>query len=648
MRLWTRPLGLLLGLITCLAGLVAQAPPAHARTVGLDVVLTSVTVGGSTPSSEVVLSGAVRNTGDASVYTVQVILWRSTERIRDVATITAISQGGDAPYGTRLIASEANYTTVETGEFAPGSSGTFTVRATLAELALPALDAPYALGVDVRASETGGADYQTHARSRVVVPFADSSTSTQTVPLVELSSRPALIAGDLFVDDHLSGELAPGGRLGQLLAAVERDGLSYVIDPALIDELRRMADGYRVAQGDQVADGTATTLATTWLERLEALPDKQGYRSLFASPDVATAARQDAPEVLTRSLAPALDPLVADLPLIVVPANQAADAATVSYLTPAKATGILTTLLDTEATWVKGPSALIRVSDPGTPTGIAASLGRNLFLASEALVLATSDWRQIVTIATEDDLSTLRARPSWMHLAGLDAVVGELPSPTTPKFSGTTPPGLPSEDIAGLAGWAARFATFQTLAPTAPTAIESTQILARAASSAWIGHADERQAWFAAATDECKAATDGRGVVLTASSKFVMSGKTNEFPLTVTNSLRHAVQVKVVLTSSNPQRLKVADTDVVTVGPGESRTVNIRPEAATSGVTTVTAQLAGPDGTLLDVPVEITVEATEYGVWGWVLVVVSGLILVGTTAWQLKRSRGRTRAEEAK
>jgi hypothetical protein len=126
-----------------------------------------------------------------------------------------------------------------------------------------------------------------------------------------------------------------------------------------------------------------------------------------------------------------------------------------------------------------------------------------------------------------------------------------------------------------------------------------------------------------------------------------MSSNVNEFPITVTNTLAHPVVVKVRLESSYPQRLKVSDSAAITVDAGESRTVNIRPEATVNGIATVTARLATEKGTVIGTPITVTVEATQYGMWGWALVAVSGLVLVGTTAWSLKKSRGRTRAEEA-
>jgi hypothetical protein len=65
-----------------------------------------------------------------------------------------------------------------------------------------------------------------------------------------LADRPHLGVGDVFVDDSLSREIAGGGRLATALTAVEVAApdpalLTIVVDPMLLDELQRMADGYR-------------------------------------------------------------------------------------------------------------------------------------------------------------------------------------------------------------------------------------------------------------------------------------------------------------------------------------------------------------------------------------------------------------------
>ena len=138
----------------------------------------------------------------------------------------------------------------------------------------------------------------------------------------------------------------------------------------------------------------------------------------------------------------------------------------------------------------------------------------------------------------------------------------------------------------------------------------------------------------------------GRSVVLDASPRFLMSSRTNQFPVTVTNHLAEEIRVQVVVRTDNPQRLTVPPSEVVTVHPGQSVTVNIRPEAASNGLVIARAYVATPDGHRVTPDTSITVEITDLGVVAWIIVGVSGLVLVAATAWRIRQVRRRTAAAE--
>jgi hypothetical protein len=648
-RALSRPLGLLVATLVCLCASILSMPAAHADAPALSAQLTGISVTGSLPTSEVVLSGTVTNTGTVPAYGVQVIFWRSTERIRDVATLGSVTHGGDTPAGSRVVEREANYTNLVTGPgpFAAQASADFTIRATLQELGISA-GAPYVVGVDVRGNADGSSTFQTLARVRTAVPVAAASTSATAAPLVLFSSAPSLIAGTEFANDHLAAEIASGGRLDDLMDAVEQQKLSWVVDPSLVAELTAMSEGYTVLTAGRTTTGTGAEAAKAWLERLDSLPTAQGYRTLFALPDVAAAARVSDADVLSRAVAAAKNSSVAGLPLIVLPSGLAADAATAAYVSGTGAKAIATRLLSTEATWVKSKIPLLRVSAPEPSTGVSADVGTIQYLAAEAMLLSESGRTQVRVVSTDADLAALQSAPTWVKTKRLSDVISLLPSTETATFtSDESMSGLSDDTMRDVASLARRMDVFSALSPTAPTAQAATQILARAASWTWAGQDRARSAWLAAATAEATASAKPGAVVLRATGRFVMSSNVNEFPITVTNTLAHPVVVKVRLESSYPQRLKVSDSAAITVDAGESRTVNIRPEATVNGIATVTARLATEKGTVIGTPITVTVEATQYGMWGWALVAVSGLVLVGTTAWSLKKSRGRTRAEEA-
>ena len=135
-------------------------------------------------------------------------------------------------------------------------------------------------------------------------------------------------------------------------------------------------------------------------------------------------------------------------------------------------------------------------------------------------------------------------------------------------------------------------------------------------------------------------------ITFRASPSFVMGERTSEFPTTITNPTDLPIWVRVVFTSDNPQRITVPDTDVVRVGPGEAQTLRVAPAATANGVSTVHARLVGIDGTPVGPSTSIEVTATEFGRVGWIIIIVSGAVVLGGTVWRI-RTVQREHSEEA-
>lgn len=147
-------------------------------------------------------------------------------------------------------------------------------------------------------------------------------------------------------------------------------------------------------------------------------------------------------------------------------------------------------------------------------------------------------------------------------------------------------------------------------------------------------------------TDSPSAQLDPTKITFTASPAFVMGERTSEFPATITNGSTTGVYVRVVFVSDNPMRINVPDTDFVRVGPGESLTLRVQPQATSNGVTEVRAQLEGPEGTPLGEPVDIKITASEFGRVGWIIVIVSGAVVLGGTVWRIRTVRKEQPAKE--
>ncbi|MBO0856291.1 MAG: hypothetical protein J2P18_21275 [Nocardia sp.] len=154
-----------------------------------------------------------------------------------------------------------------------------------------------------------------------------------------LADRPRMVAGRpgsvddkaLLTDDELAGELAPGGRLDQLLAALEsavrpdssHDGahpgpglansLCLAIDPDLLLTVSRMTSGYQVLASPSdpdgpTRDGTGTQAARSWLDRLRAVaPSMCSVALPFAQVDQNALAATHNSDLSTRALSDPAD-----------------------------------------------------------------------------------------------------------------------------------------------------------------------------------------------------------------------------------------------------------------------------------------------------------------------------------------------------
>nr|WP_255622574.1 DUF6049 family protein [Tessaracoccus sp. OS52] len=160
-----------------------------------------------------------------------------------------------------------------------------------------------------------------------------------------------------------------------------------------------------------------------------------------------------------------------------------------------------------------------------------------------------------------------------------------------------------------------------------------TDLLSAKASSA--GFADEAAA-IAYVDAHPVAAVDTNQVTISAAGQFVMGSRTNDFPVTIVNGLSFPVTVRLVFESAAPQRIKVPPTDFVTVEPGQNLTLNVAPEASSNGVVAVDAALQTRGGETFGIPVTIEITATDLGRVGWIIIIVSGAVVLGGTVLRIR------------
>src|SRR5690606_15710606 len=102
------------------------------------------------------------------------------------------------------------------------------------------------------------------------------------------------------------------------------------------------------------------------------------------------------------------------------------------------------------------------------------------------------------------------------------------------------------------------------------------------------------------------------------------------------NGLPFAVTVRLVFDSAAPQRIQVPPTEFVTVEPGENLTLNVAPEATSNGVVAVAAALQTKGEETFGAPVTIEITATDLGRVGWIIIIVSGAVVLGGTFLRIR------------
>ncbi len=610
---WVRAL-----LVATLLAVTGLALPRTAAAAGdlLEVELTAVstpTLNLSDPTQVVELSGTLTNVSTEPIRYVNVHFWRLSTALTTPAQLDAAV--AEVPLGARLVDEAAGNLHILTreDEFAPGQRADFQVRATVAQLttgqyAFPRDDAAYLLGVQVRGIPASGGN-QVVGEDQVVV--AATTTQPEVSSVVELTAPPSWLPTGDFLDDSLSDQLS--GRLDTLLTSAERDGAVAAVDPALLEAVTRMADEHVVAGVGRPGSG----VALRWADRVAALAEADRvWRLPYGDPDLVRARATERLEQVWAAADAATPAPWRDLPLAAI-VGAGADAGLVAALT--------------------GADTVVVVGADGATAGTPAVLGTG----SSATVAALPDGvraGRMVADALVADAPPLRLVTTEAE-AALDAAADDALRrirPAAPEDSTVTWPAAAATEpwpaLAEALDEAGDTAEFRRELMGAEEPADLTRLTALAFSSAFRAEADA--VTYVAATTPAR--VDASRITLKAAQSFVMGSRTNTFPATITNGLGIPIQVRIEFASDAPQRIRVPAVGPVTVAPGESATVDITPEATANGVTIVRAQLTTIDGTPLRAPVPIEITATDFGRVGWIIIVVSGAVVVGGTALRIR------------
>ena len=202
------------------------------------------------------------NTAAATARSVVVRLRLSPTPVRNRSEIA----GDPRRHGRAAPASpSAGTRTVVADSLAPGAKAAFTVSVPMASLRCRRARAEVVvLGVESLADVDNDGQGVDPDRASPAPSCRGSRCGGQVAPtpvvwLFPLTTAPSRAGDDVFLDDHLAAEVAARGRLTRLLDAAEGapSAVSWVVDPALLQSLQDMTDGYVVRRPDgTTAPGT--------------------------------------------------------------------------------------------------------------------------------------------------------------------------------------------------------------------------------------------------------------------------------------------------------------------------------------------------------------------------------------------------------
>lgn len=619
----------LLALCLALAGPVgparAQDVPSDPVRVELDSMVPRVVTAGDT----VTLGGTVTNTSADTLQAVQAYFWRD-QQLR--TTREELATGATA-VGARYL---PTFDILGNGGvLAPGQEVEFTVTMPASALGVATRDGVTLVGVQVRGSQGSGNVTLGRATAWLPQDVGTAADPVAVTSVVALSSRPSRLEAGLFLDDHLAAEVGEGGRLDTLLTEAGRSGHSWLVDPALLVALRDMADddGYALADGSV---GAGAAAARTWLDGYAAL-GTEGRRLPYAAADIALLGALDRPELLhAASSAPAVPEDVAVLPLAAWPADGVLTEEGLAAL--AGLDSPVTVLAANIAATSTTPDRTVVAYDPTAlvpdPTMDDTVIQRRQHIAATTFLDSIAGRGSQVRLVTDAAAAGVDATDATVRTP-LSQVSGEVGLPLLPEQ-----PTDVSEERLGHVSTAAdeRAGLAQLYTDPESAADANTRIVAALAGTGW----DDPAAYAAFRSWErgqSERILRGDAVVVSAQPILLTAREDTPFPVTVTNNLSRSVSVRVVFSSENSDRLRVPAVDVPPIGPGESVGVTVVPQVAANGRYTVVAQLTTLSGRPVGQPVDIEVQATQAGRVGWILMIVSGLVVVGTTVLRVKQVR---------
>lgn len=694
------------GLVLAPASPAATAPTALAPAVdgagGVTVTLTGLTPVVPQPGDDLRVSGVVTNTTGDRVTDVQVRLRVSPTPVRNRAEIADILDGAAGRTG---VAVEGTRTDVARS-LEPGATAAFSLEVPVDDLALSrATNEVVVIGVESISSTGGDAPAQS-GFTRTFLPWfpaPDKVDPTRVVWLWPLTTRPARVTNDVFLDDHLGDEVASGGRLSHLLdaAAEAPDTVSWVVDPALLESVVDMSDGYSIRTEDgTLVPGTQGPAAAAWLERLRDLTagtlttGAEVTASAYADPDVVALHRAglDVDISLAATTARAVPDAVLGRPVaggLAWPPNGLTDDGTLDVLraSGARVVVLSSSMLPPTPAVPYTPSAAVELAAGGSPLRAAAfdptisslvavptpttkkpdddPVGRRQQVLAE-LAMVSLQLPQVsrtlvvappmgwaTDVATGKELVEAIADSPWSTSQRLDALVSGRAS-AVPRGRADYPASARKAELTrsylqSVARTRDSLAGLRAVAPDVPssgsTGTEGFEsALTRAESAAWRDDRAGGRRLVTVLTRQVDAQI--AQVRVLSRAPVTLPGDSGVIPVTVANDLDRPARVGVRLTGTPAVRFEAEDVAPVTLEPGQKRTLEVTARVVGTGEVDVDIVLLTPEGQEFGRPVRTEVRSAAYALAAqWVVIGLFAVLIVLLGVNVVRRRRTARAAE---
>ena len=583
--------------------------------------------------------------------------------------------------------------TDSTDQLAPRAQATFTVRIALEEVPLPT-SGVYPIGIEVLGTLERAPGEERQGMIRTFLPwFPEPVNPISLVWLWPLADWPAREANGVFLDDQTPRAVSTDGRLTALVesGAAQPRSVTWIADPALLQSVQDMTDGYQVVRGGEVAVGDRSSDAQVWLARLNAAlqqaqtnADTPALRVLpYADVDAVALTRAEMATDVVRSITQSvpvassalgqpvaggmywapfgrLDQETADLLAsagvrTVIVSGQALRAQD-AYAGANTGRAVIRTSFGALQAVLREPRMSALLAEPQQSRSDAI-LVRQAFLAESGLLAGSipQDASSRAVVVGPDDIrwdpspvvvnALLRATSNapWLRPASLAEL---LDGPTNPLRreqgaygSRAIAAELPTEYLRDVRGTGRELAAFTSVLDN-PIGVSDAyaSALLRAQSSAWRSQPATGAALLATIDSQLTGQVDRVRVLSEGTVTF--SGESGRVPVTIENSLDRSVTVGVQLRATPSLRLSSQPLAGITVEPGRKVSVDIEARVVGGNAIPVRVQLLTPDGSPFGTPATIEVASTAYArAAAWVVAIAFVAIVVFVVVGVARRIR---------